>query len=166
MLQRGTHLHLEADLVEFGEGRVIEERLGDAAYIVQRAVAEAVDVVHLALVDAVFPVDLEQVADHRRNLVDLVAVERDDAGAQDVGQVHERAVLARLAFELARETVFRLDARLDGIDVDVVRRDAIREDLLHHLEQFLVGRMLLAVFFENHGLPGRKPVVGHFFLFH
>ena len=129
----------------------------------ERTVAETVDVVHLALVDAVFPVNIEEAPDQCCNLVHLVAVESYHADAQDVGKVRKARILACLAYELAREAVFGLDACFERVDIDVVRLDAFAEDVLDHLQKFFVGSVLFAVFLDNCLLAGGEPVIGLLF---
>ena len=129
----------------------------------ERTVAEAVDIMHLALVDTVFPVDFEKPADHGRNLIDFVAVKRDNPDPEDIGEVGKARILARLAQKLARQAIFGLDTPFERIDIEVIRLDAIGENTLHHLQQLAVGGAFFAIFLKNQGFPRGKPVIVHFF---
>ena len=112
VLQHGPHLHLEAYLVQLRMLGNEIRRLGDAADIMKRQVAEAVGLVRLALVHRIGPVDGEEALQHGRHLVHVVNVEGDDAQAHQVGYVVNVAVLPALELKLAGKRRLRLDALL------------------------------------------------------
>ena len=64
MLQGSAHLQFEANLVELGHFRIGIERFGQAADVVERIVAKAVEIVHTAFVDGVGPVYFEEYLSH------------------------------------------------------------------------------------------------------
>ena len=96
MLQGGAYLELEAVVLEFGVCG-----LAQSADIVQGVVAEAVVLVLLTLVLGVLPVNVEQLFGQRRYTIDLLVVERDDADAENVGNVLKLSVFIPLSFEFA-----------------------------------------------------------------
>ena len=116
MLQDRPHLDLEADPVQFRVLRVAVGRLGDPADVVEGEVAETVDVVGLALVDGVGPVDLEETLQDGRDLVHVIDVEGNHAEAEDVRDIQDILVFATLEAELAGKGFLFLDAVLQGGD--------------------------------------------------
>ena len=84
----------------------------------QGQVAETVDLVRLALVHRVLPVDLEKALQHGSHLVHVIHVESDDAQAEDVGDVADVGIFPSLLAQLPLQGRLRLDAVLDGGDDD------------------------------------------------
>ena len=132
----------------------------------QRIVAKTVYLVHLALVDTVRPVDCKNASDEGGNLVHLVAVESNHTDAQDIRQVRERVVLARLTFQFSSKAIFCLDAALYRVDVDLVFFDAFAENPLDDAQQLFEKDSLLAVFLQDKRFLGRQAVVLVDYLFH
>ena len=110
VLQGGAHLHLEADGVELRLLLVGVERLGDAADVVERVVAEAAHLVHLALVDRLVPVHVKHPLHIGGHAVHVVAIERDYSEAHEVGDVVEGVILVPLSYQFAYQAVSLLDA--------------------------------------------------------
>ena len=95
MLERRPDLDFEANVVGAGD------EPGGPADIMQRVVAETVQLVHLPLVDGVFAVNVEEVLHHGRDLVDVVAVKRNDTDPEQIRDIRNLAVFAALERQLA-----------------------------------------------------------------
>ena len=87
VLQGRAHLKLEAEFIEFRHIGVVNDRLWQTADVVQRVIAEAVELVELAFVNGLLPVDVEGSFDNGCHLVNIVCIEGDDSQAEDVGDV-------------------------------------------------------------------------------
>ena len=133
MLQGRPHLYLEARLVDFGTVGVAVQALWDAADVVQGVVAEAVQVVNLALVGRVGPVYVKHVAHKRGHAVHVVAEEGDDARPHEVGDVCYRLVLVPLAYQLAHEALRCLYPSLYGRYLQVVVAYSLSYAVQHYL---------------------------------
>ena len=103
MLEDGAELHLEAYV-----------RALVTADVVQGQIAETVDFVQLALVDAVLPVDFEKPFDEGSHLVDVVDVEGYHPEPYDVRNVGKRRILRALQFEFAGERRLGFHPGFDG----------------------------------------------------
>ena len=103
MLQCRSHLQLERQVIESWMFGVEVQLAGHAANVVQRVIAEAIELVHLPLVNGIGPVNVEQRLDNGRDAVDVLIIKGDDTGTKDVGDVGERLVLMSLALQLARK---------------------------------------------------------------
>ena len=97
VLEDGSHLHLET---------IGKTLLG--ADIVQGHIAETVNFQQFPLVHGIVPVYLEEAVHGRCNLVHILAVERDDAKADDVRNVCQGFVFGTFEFQFAGQGVFRL----------------------------------------------------------
>ena len=120
MLKGRAHLEFKTELIELGHHMVVDEVLGYATDIVEGVIAEAGEIMELALVDGLIPVDFKDMFHDGGNLVDVISIEGDDAQAEDVGDIAERVVFGTLQFEFATERLLGLDAVLDGIDVEPI----------------------------------------------
>ena len=80
MLQGSAHLYLERN----GRQRTITLQPTD---VMQRVVAEARQLVSLALVDGVAPINGKEALDNACNLIDVVGIERNDADTHQVSDV-------------------------------------------------------------------------------
>ena len=147
VLKGRTHLELETVLIEFWHLAVVDEVLGDATDIVKGVVAKAGEIMELALVDGLFPVDVEDMLHDGSHLVDIIGVEGDDAHTEDIGDIFERLVLGALQFEFATKRLLGLDAMLDGVDIKAVLLQSptqlVEYNLFHPLENGLPLLILL-----------------------
>ena len=126
MLQGGAELQLETV--------VIARQTAD---IMQRVVAETVQLVEFALVHRVCPVNLEELLRYRCDTVHIVGVEGDDARPEDVSDVAERGVFIPFKRQLVRQTRLRLDTRLDCRHNESVSLQSLPQDAGHlHLHLF------------------------------
>ena len=137
VLQDGPHLDFEA----------VGETL-PAADIVERHVAEAVNFMDFTLVHGILPVNLEEAVHRRCHLIYVVAVESDDAKADDVGDICEGSVFGALELQFAGQGSLRLHTTLDGGDDEAgLGKDGpeFGQDLLFHLFEL---RKMLPVFVQ------------------
>ena len=109
MLQSGAHLQFKAGASAL-----------QTADIVQRVIAEGVQPVQFALIDALLPVDVEDALGDDRHLIDLVGVEGDDAQSHEVGDVVDALVFRTFQLQLPRERLLGLHPVLHGRDVDAL----------------------------------------------
>lgn len=86
----------------------------------QGVVAEAVQLVQLPLVHTLFPVNVEDALGNGCHLIDLIAVEGDDAQANEIGNIVDGLVLRTFQLQFAYQRLLRLYAMLDGRDVDAL----------------------------------------------
>ena len=145
MLQRRPHLKLEAVFVQFGQRRIAEQRRRNLADVVQRHVAKVIDIMHLPLVNRIFPVDVEHLLNQRRDLVDFVAVICDDADADQIRHVTDLTVLLALELQLAGKALLRLHTAFNADDDSVLshhRLQIIQKEGQHLLKCRLVLQKL------------------------
>ena len=74
----------------------------------------------LALIHALFPVDVEDPLGNGCHLVHLVGVEGDDPYAHKIGDVVDTLVLGSLEFQFAYQRLLGLYPMLYGSDVDAL----------------------------------------------
>ena len=120
-----------------------------AQNIVEGVVAETVELVHLALVDGVVAVDIEQIGRHCGNLVHIVAVESNDTHADKVGNILGRSVFRALELELACKAALGFHAAFGGGDHETLVRNILADDIQNHLLETLQHRDHLAIFLED-----------------
>ena len=147
VLKGRAHLDLESVLIELGHQMVVDKALRYATDIVEGVVAEAGEIMELALVDGLFPVDIEDVLHDGGYLVDIIGIEGNDAQAENVGDIAERVVFGALQFELATKRLLSLDAVLDGVDVEPILFQGpaylVEDNLIHPFENSLPCLILL-----------------------
>ena len=166
VLQGASHLELEAELVQLGAFRILVNLFGQPANVMQGIVAEAVKLVHLALVDTVHPVHFKELLGKGRNLVHLVAIEGNDTHAQNIRDVVQALVLFTLAVQLARKTAFFLDSRLYRIDIDVVVLDTLAERVPDNGEHLRKHRTVLPELLQNGVAVGIQTITSYGFIRH
>lgn len=152
MLEGCAHLQLEGYLVEFWVLGVEMQGARYATDVVQGVVAEAVKLVHLALIDGVFPIDVEVFLSHRGYAIYILVVVGYDAHAEYVGDVAKRLVFMSLAQEFAHERLLGLYARVHLVEfyLDVV--DRVFEQLHHDMAQQHILGHFVVVFLQQHGV--------------
>ena len=84
VLQHAPHLQLKTDLAQLQHVGLLANRSRQTANIVQRHVAETVDFQRLALVDGVFPINVEHLFHKSRNNVHLITEKCDDTNANNI----------------------------------------------------------------------------------
>ena len=150
MLQDAAHLEFETHLVELWHRQVIADFLGQPANIVQRHVSETVYRHHLALVDGVFPVDFEQLLGEGGDDIHFVAEESDDADADNIGDVIQRAVFVALQFQLSSKALLGLDAGIDARHHNLVLVETMLYPFHRDRTELLEKRESLTILVENH----------------
>ena len=147
MLQGCTHLNLEGH----ARKRAVVLQVAD---VVQRVVAEARQLVSLALVDRVRPVHLEVLLHNGRHLVHVVRIERNDADTHQVGDILQTMVLVALALQLADQRLLRLHAGLHTVQLHALRLQHLCQHPIDMLLELLQLRQPLMVLLYQH-LPRR-----------
>ena len=99
MLQGSAHLQFETDGVEFGHRGVIDHALRQTADVVERIVAEAVELVKFSFIHRFLPIDVEGTLGNGRHLVHVVGVEGDDADTHEICQIVDVVILVTFAFK-------------------------------------------------------------------
>ena len=123
---------------------------GDAADVMQRVVAKAVELMESPFVHGVVPIDLKELLGDGGYTVHIVGIESDDAGTEDVGDVTEGGVFGTLEREFAGEGLFGLDTRLDGCNHESVALQRFAELVEHLQTHALQLRQRFAVLLQNH----------------
>ena len=150
MLQSGTHLYLETHLVYQWLLWILVERFGDAADVVERHIAEAVEFQHLALVYRVVPVNLEHTFHQSGNAVNLIAEKSNNTHPHDVGDIVDGAVLVALQFQLASKTFLGFHTTFYGGDNHVVLLQCTPQYVQYHILGLVQDGEPVAVLVENH----------------
>ena len=116
----------------------------------QRIVTETVRVVQAALIDGIFPIDVEKLLGQGGDAIDIVGVERDDPCAEDIGDVAQRMVFVAFERQLAGKTLPGFDPCADSrhrqpvVVYDILQRD------FHDTFQPPVYRQQRIVLRQNH----------------
>ena len=85
MLKRCTELQLETV-------RIIRQ----TADIMQRVIAETVELMQFALIHGVIPIDLKELLRHRRNTVHIIRIKSDDTRTEDIRDIAKRIIFGTL----------------------------------------------------------------------
>ena len=76
---------------------------GDAADVMERVIAKAVEMMESPFVHGVVPIDLKELLGDGGYTIHVVGIESDDAGSEDVGDVTEGGIFGTLEREFAGE---------------------------------------------------------------
>ena len=120
MLQRAPHLQLKTYLVELRRLRIFIQSLRDATDIMERQITETVDFEHLTLVDGVVPVDFKQFLGQSGDDIDFIAIESDDTGTDNIGDVIQRVVFIAFQFQFTCKALLCLDTCFKSRNEDVI----------------------------------------------
>ena len=169
MLQSRAHLNFKLNLIEFRALRIFEQRFRDSAYKMQRVIAKAIEFVHFALVNAIFPVNFKQALDKCCNFINIVIIERNYAGTQNIGQIRQRLVLAIFTFKLFGKACLGLDSRFNGSHINVILCHFFLEQIANVISQPFIDRHLFAIILKDHRFSRIQPiffnrVFAHYFL--
>ena len=155
VLARYLHAGLVAGIMIDGRPCVLKGRAqlqfktivvsGQTADIMQRVIAETVQLMQLAFIHGVHPVYLKELLCHGGNTVHIVGIERDNTRSQDIGDVTKRSVLGTFERQLARQTLFSLNTRLDGRHNESVALQSLPQDTRHFDLHLFKHRSGLAV---------------------
>ena len=85
----------------------------------QRIVTKNIQLV-LALVNAFFPVDIEDALGNGCNLVNLIGIEGDNAQTNQVGDIFNGLILRTLQFQFSCQRLLSLHPILNSRDIDAL----------------------------------------------
>ena len=139
MLEGSTELQLET--------QGIARQFAD---IMQRVIAEAVQLMQFAFVNRVIPVYLKELLRHRRNTIDVIGIESDDTRAKDIRYILHRGILSPFERQFARERLLGLDTRFHRRDNNAIAVQGVTQESEYLFFHALQHRLRLAVLVENH----------------
>src|SRR5574344_1076825 len=149
MLKSRTQLYLERILVHLRMFIIKIQLLGQSCYIVQRLVAESVQLTNLAFVNAVSPVDVKEMLYDRGYLIHIVREECDDTQSQDIGNIIDTFIFITFTSQFADKTALFLYAALHSGNINTIFFNAVCYLLFYNSLQSLQMRLSFTVLVEQ-----------------
>ena len=103
----------------------------------QRVIAEAVQLVQLALIHTLLPVDIEHAFRDDRHLVHLVGVESNDAQTYQVGYIIDALILCTFTFQFPSQRLFGFHSVFKGRHIDALLTERTTQLVVRLLCHFL-----------------------------